>query len=281
MGRFSLRDFLRSFGYLRKVNQTAGTVEAVISTGNVARDQMIIDPEGWDFSNYNRNPVVLWGHDDGDMPLARTISIEASPNELRATAQFDMEDEAATRLLSKIERGFVNSTSVRWLPKRWENRMLATEKGEREVLAFVEQELLEWSFVSIPSDPGAVILRADGSGFDPEPLIQAAKGTIPILTLADDVREHATALTELLTRDLDPEAIALLRDLNATLTPVVTERPVIAAPSRDPLLNGLGEVTAALERIAAQKPLDVDQMVVASVARITGKSEERVRQELA
>lgn len=276
-----MRDSLRSFGYLRKVNHTEGTVEAVISTGNIARDQMIIDPDGWDFANYNRNPVVLWGHDDNAMPLARTVEIEASPNELRATAQFDMEDEAAKRLLSKIERGFVNSTSVRWLPKRTEIRMLPTDKGEREVLAFVEQELLEWSFVSIPSDPGAVILRSNGETFDPDPLIQAAKGELPVPTTAEAVREHADAIQELLTRDLDPEAVALLRDLNARIAPVVTEPVVIATRKRDPVLDGLAAVTAAMERIAQQKPLDVDAMVASTLARVTGKTEERVRAELA
>ena len=28
---------------------------------------------GWIFDNYDRNPVVLWGHDDRQLPVARAI----------------------------------------------------------------------------------------------------------------------------------------------------------------------------------------------------------------
>lgn len=153
---------LESFGQLREVDAEKGRVSSVISTGDIARDGAIIEPAGWDFTNYDLNPVVLWMHDASAMPFARTIEHKATKTKLVAEAQFDLDDPFALTLLRKIEQGFVNATSVRWLPKRTEIRKVGKGKDEREILVFLEQELLEWSFVTVPADPKALITRADG-----------------------------------------------------------------------------------------------------------------------
>lgn len=230
-------DKMRSFGHLRTVNEEALTVDAVISTGDVARDDAIIDPSGWNFDNYRRNPVVLWSHDDlRGMPVARTIQgPTAGANELIATAEFDREDPEAQRLFSKIKRGFINATSVRWLPVRWE--FVDTEEaGQRKrVLVFREQELLEWSFVAIPTDPGAVVLRADGSPL-PREVFEPQEGT---------------------EEEQEKEGVRL----NAVLGPA------------------LGRLEAIVERRLTTP--NIDTLVVRSLAKATGKTEERVRQDLA
>ena len=268
-----MRDYLRSYGILRGVNPTAMTVEAVISTGNVGRDQFMIDPDGWDFDNYRRNPIVLWGHDDLAMPVARTIGeITRTTTELIATAEFDTGDPDAERLFGKIARGYVNSTSVRWLPKRTEIRAIPTaEGGERDTLIFTEQELLEWSFVTIPADPGAMILRADGSGIDIEALMREHGKAAPTLT------DLVPRLLDLLTDDLDADARAMLATLHARIATVITE-PVVAGRVDDRVLAGIERVTRALTEL---RPPDVETLVVSAVARHTGKTEERVRAELA
>jgi len=148
---------LETFGLLREVDEQNLRVTSVISTGDIARDGMIIDPEGWDFTNYDKNPVVLWMHDDGAPPMARTIEHLAAGDALIGRAEFDGEDPLAQTIFRKIARGFINATSVRWHPKRIELR----EINGTQVMAFVEQELLEWSFVTIPADPKALIIRSD------------------------------------------------------------------------------------------------------------------------
>ena len=110
---------LRSFGLLREINVEQGTVTSVIATDQVARDGAIIEPKGWDFSNYRLNPVVLWQHDDTAMPFARTAEGPfVTDKELIAKAQFDMEDPKAQEAVRKIAGGFINATSVRWLPTK-------------------------------------------------------------------------------------------------------------------------------------------------------------------
>ncbi len=167
---------LESRGLVRKVDEAAMRVTSVISTGDVARDGAIIDPAGWDFTNYDKNPVVLWGHNDTVLPIARTVERHAGMDGLIATAEFDREDPEAVRLFGKVQRGFVNTASVRWLPKKTEVKRLADADGrERDVLIFREQELLEWSFVTIPADVGAVVMRG-GAALDVAAFVRSWRG---------------------------------------------------------------------------------------------------------
>ena len=232
------------------------TVEAVISTGDVARDDAIIDPSGWDFTNYRRNPVVLFNHDDSrGMPVART-SQGPTPNgaELIATAEFDREDPEAVRLFGKIQRGFVNSTSVRWLPKRWEYIEHVGPSGEkRTVLVFREQELLEWSFVNIPADPGAVILRSDG-------------GVIDTSEFAPPAQEPSSQLEPGEQTPEDEEQEEEAERLHAS----ATNRALVLIADR---------LAAVIERRASRPSLD--DVLVSEMAKATGKTEERVRREMA
>ncbi len=247
-------DRLESFGLLRKVDTEAHRVTSVISTGDVARDGAIIDPAGWDFSDYNRNPVVLWMHDDGAMPFARTVDLMATEKELIATAEFDVEDPMGETVFRKIKAGYINATSVRWLPKRTEVRIEGEDKDQREVLVFLEQELLEWSYVTVASDPKALIIRADGAPFA---VADYRKPTIDL---------NMAWLSNLSPTDFQEQAERLYKPMNGH------------TPAPD---------FARLERLLVQhferrseRP-DAEEMLVSSLSKITGKSPERIRQEIA
>ena len=238
---------LQLYGYLRAIDSELGRVSAVISTGDIARDGAIIDPAGWDFTNYRRNPVVLWMHDDSGVPFARTTDIVAGDSELIATAQFDMEDPQGQAMFRKVEKGYINATSVRWLPKRTE--VLKQENADREVdyiLVFREQELLEWSFVTVPADPGALIMRADGSPFD-------LRSYLPVEPKPEPEPEP-----------LDPTTYAPSADFEQRR---LAERTTVAMAA------------AAVARRRARPSLD--DILVRQLAKATGKTEERIRQELA
>lgn len=161
-----MSDQLRSYDqfHVREMDEESGVVTAVISTGNVARDGAIIETSGWELDNYLRNPAVLLQHNDFGLPIGRTTEIHVDGDQLVATAQIDTEDERGAELLSKIRRGFIWSTSVRWNPFETEWREVRGEDSEEppvKTLVFLRQELLEWSFVTVPADPGATIVRAD------------------------------------------------------------------------------------------------------------------------
>ena len=154
------RERLQTFGFVRKIDEETRTVQVVVSTGDRARDDAVIDQSGWVFSNYDRNPVVLWAHDDRSLPIAKALPAERvqTENELIETHQF-AEHPFADTVFAQVKGGFVSATSVRWLPGKTEMKNV----GGRPVLVFKSgHELLESSYVPIPADPGCLVQRADG-----------------------------------------------------------------------------------------------------------------------
>lgn len=256
-------DRLESFGLLRDLDTEAHRVTSVISTGDVARDGAIIEPDGWDFSNYDRNPVVLWMHDDSAMPFARMVDRKTEDDKLIATAEFDMDDPMGATVFRKIQAGYINTTSVRWLPKETEWRKRHEEEDEK-VLVFLKQELLEFSFVTIPADPGALIVRADGGALSLADYRQAVPDLSSLGHLSPDVAPE----------DPTPE---LGQD------PFVSDYPDVLAPHRTPKPDRTPEVERLLVRYFEQKRdrPDVTELIIERLAKHTGKSVDRIRQEMA
>ena len=152
---------LQTFGLVREIDVEHRRVRVVVSTGDVARDNAVIDQSGWNFANYDLNPVVLWAHDDRSLPIAKAIPSErqVTANELIETHEFAAHP-AAEEVWNAVRGGFVSATSVRWLPGETTMRKV----GDRNVLVVTKgHELLESSYVPIPADPGCLVVRADGS----------------------------------------------------------------------------------------------------------------------
>ncbi len=116
-----------------------------------ARDGIGIDPDTIDFSNYEKNPVVLYAHDfmgrteSGGLPIGRTLKlVRASDGQIRADFEFLEGDPFAARVRNAWERGFIRGASIGW----------RTEPGGRGRAP--RSELIEWSIVAVPADPDAL-----------------------------------------------------------------------------------------------------------------------------
>lgn len=167
---------LQTFGRVRAIDEDARTVEVVVSTGEVGRDGAIIDQSGWNFANYDRNPVVLWCHDDTSLPIARALPSRrtVTDSELIEVHEFATHP-AANEVWDAVRGGFVNATSVRWIPGQTEIRKV---EG-RSVLVFTQgHELLESSYVPVPADPGCLVMRADGHPFQYRAEVKAGRMVI-------------------------------------------------------------------------------------------------------
>lgn len=148
------------FGEVRGIDSAKRRVQAVISTADVARDGAVIEPRGWRFEHYDRNPVVLWNHDTAQLPIARAVPGErmVTDREVIDVHEFARHPQAEL-IWELVAEGFVHATSVRWLPGDTEIRTV----GGEAVLVFTRgHELLEVSYVTVPADPGALVVRADG-----------------------------------------------------------------------------------------------------------------------
>jgi HK97 family phage prohead protease len=132
-------------------------VEAILSSGAVDRAGDIVVQRGIDYSAFMRaGGPVLWQH-DSDFPIARTLRMGIEAGCLTATVQFpptgtSEQSDEAYRL---IKADVVTGVSIGFLPRSWE--FIDTPKPGSGV-RFLEIELLEFSFVSVPANSQALII---------------------------------------------------------------------------------------------------------------------------
>ena len=134
-----------------------------ISTGALDRDRDRIDPTGWDVSAYLKNPVVLWAHKYDGLPIAKAVDIRATPDALRAVAEFATH-QLADDVFQLYEGGFLSAVSVGFIAG---TRAPNADGG----FDIASAELLEFSCVPVPANPEALIAAAaKGLRLDPAPV---------------------------------------------------------------------------------------------------------------
>lgn len=147
------------------VNDEKRTIDFTISTEDIDRYGDIVKADGWKLDNYKQNPVVLWGHMSWQPPIGKAIAISAGAGALRATAQFATKEvnPLAETVYQLIKMGALRATSVGFLPIA----MSWTEDKNigRAGYDITEAELLEFSVVSVPANPYALV-AAEKSGLD-------------------------------------------------------------------------------------------------------------------
>ena len=143
-----------------------------ISTGVIDRDGDTIAVDGWDLSNFQENPVVLFAHDYGSLPVARALETCIEGGRLRSRAEFTPRDLYPFGYLvyEMYREGFIRASSVGFRPKTWARN---NERGGWMPTDFQTQELLEWSCVPVPANPEA-LMAAKASGLDMAPMVEWA-----------------------------------------------------------------------------------------------------------
>ena len=142
---------------IEKSADAAGPVRVVCSTASVDRDGDTISPDGWILTNYAKNPVVLWGHDRRSLPIGRAENVRvertAAGSALKADVVFASHSRAKD-VEALVRDGVVSAVSVGFAPLQYAPRK--SEDGS-EGIAFEKQELLEFSFVTVPANPDAIV----------------------------------------------------------------------------------------------------------------------------
>ena len=134
-----------------------GVSSATIFANELSRDGVSVDIAGMDFTNYEKNPVVLYAHDfsgrteSGGLPIARTLGLTRTANgRVRAEFEFLEGDAFADRVRNAWNRGFLRGASIGWRP-------IETTPGDGgKGVRVVRSELIEWSIVAVPADPDAL-----------------------------------------------------------------------------------------------------------------------------
>jgi hypothetical protein len=139
----------------RRESPEQGAYRATIFVNERARQGPDLDITGMQVENYMRNPVVLWSHDmsgkteSAGLPIGRTNRMTNTDGKIEVDFEFLADDPFADRVRNAWDKGFLQAASVSWLP-------LESEESEDGHQRDVRSDLLEWSIVSVPSDPDAV-----------------------------------------------------------------------------------------------------------------------------
>ena len=147
------------------------TYDFIINTENVNEFYYRVLTDGIDYTQYMRNPVVLFMHErefqkkdekKGTAVIGRCIKLWKKGTDLVATIEFDMDDEFAATIAGKVERGFIRMASMYADVK-------ATTTDPELVLpgqlyeTVTKCKLVEISIVDIGGNDGAIRLPRDGN----------------------------------------------------------------------------------------------------------------------
>jgi len=162
-----MENILRSFGaVIDDVDADDRTIVAKISTGEVDRYRTVIKSSGVDFTNYRKNPIVLFEHGKspvrGSVPIGRNLWVKqdgVGNGRILAKTQF-AKDEFSDLLFSFYKDETMRGWSVSILPSDAGTPTREEVRSRPELkdceLVYRTSELLEYSCVSIPGTAGAL-----------------------------------------------------------------------------------------------------------------------------
>ena len=151
----SFGSFADAIEKARKSKDDNGTFDVIISTEENDRSGEIIMQDGLELENYNRNPIVLWGHDYSSMPIGIATEIyKTTYNGKKATGARGVFLPADVNPFAQQVRklydfgytsGVGTTTSVGFIPKEFD---------PTNMYSITKWELLEFSFVPVPCNQG-------------------------------------------------------------------------------------------------------------------------------
>jgi HK97 family phage prohead protease len=130
-------------------------VVVTCNTETKGRDNLIVMSRGIDLTAYRTNPIVMFQHNP-DWPIARAVEISVKGNDLVATVQFPEAGASprADEVYSLIRAGVINAVSTGF---ETHDEELINPANSRAGVRITARELQEFSFVSIPALPDALV----------------------------------------------------------------------------------------------------------------------------
>jgi HK97 family phage prohead protease len=202
-----------------------GTKESPDRTGDIIR------VGGWEFDNFQKNPVFLWNHDPSIPPIGKILKIQTIGKEVHFDVKFAPAsvNEFADTVFKLFSEGFLSAVSVGFIVKDLEP--IFSNDGNLVGLDIIRQELLELSAVAIPAHQDALAASAYGAKYDAfcdeyeKNMIDAEKMSKAVSL--DEYRKSLPPFTEEVDEIMKEEFEALklkVEELEKTLESVISLR---------------------------------------------------------
>lgn len=150
-----------TFGTTHPAAQTLTTdpgtmgIRSVVSTIEPDRVGDVVVPTGLrNFDDFMLNPVVLWAHNRSAFPpIGLCEWLDVQPGRIVAETRFAQGVPFAEDVFRLYEQGILRGWSIGFVPRK--ARRIPSHSGQTG-LRIEEWELLEYSAVPIPENPGAL-----------------------------------------------------------------------------------------------------------------------------
>ena len=73
---------------IKGIDDKEQTITAFVNTGGRDRMNEVVDIGGVDLRNFKKNPVVMWAHKYGDLPIAKALWIKKDEGGLLSKMKF-------------------------------------------------------------------------------------------------------------------------------------------------------------------------------------------------
>lgn len=135
-------------------------IEFLGSTPDLDRDEEIVTADGWLLENYLKNPVFLWGHNWGGLPLGKTVKLQPTDRGLVFSVQFASIEEMSSNPENPGEWAQFTDTVYRLYRGGYLKTVsVGFRTLKREGNKLIEKELFELSGCSIPANPNAMAIN--------------------------------------------------------------------------------------------------------------------------
>ena len=130
-------------------------IEMIGSTESLDRDGESIALDAWDLKMFKKNPVILPQHNYSRPAIGKAKDVRIKDGALVFKIEFpeDGINPEADTYRKLYKAGFMNASSVGFIPKTWEDG----DGKKTPFRKFTKVELLELSLVSVPSNPTALM----------------------------------------------------------------------------------------------------------------------------
>ena len=140
---------------------------------------------GADLTAFRANPVMLYNHNDWEMPIGRWVNVRVEGTQILAEADFDMGDKRAAEIARKVEAGYLSACSVGAWVKECSSDPITYLEGQTEPTV-TRWSLREASICNIPANHNALALY-DADGRRVEEVDYST-----ILQLTDTITTHSS-----------------------------------------------------------------------------------------
>lgn len=135
-----------------------GELEGIVATNDIDRDGEILDINGLDTTNYEKNPVIQPFHRYDMPPIGKATELRKEGGKLIAKMKFAVNENPLAKTIYELYKGgYMNAFSIGFIPKSIE------PVGDN--LKFVQSEMLEFSAVPVPANANALV-TAKEAGID-------------------------------------------------------------------------------------------------------------------